>query len=532
MKKTFVIIAALLFTANCFSREQLANEDIDGLYVKSIEQVLRLEPKEIDLATAALITSEQWSDLVHGRRYLSQLDDMALEILGRIKKRQPNYKTIKLINKYLFEELEFQSVDKPTDPNDLFLHSVLDRKRGYCLSLSILYLSLAERLGLPLYGVVVPGHFFVRYDDGRVRFNIETTAAGANADDQHYIEKFKVPQANDNIYMTNLNKLQTLGCFFNNLGNSYSGMNDIDTAFEVLERAVEINPSLAECRTNLANIYLRTGKINDAIYQYNIALEINPNDSKAHHNLGNAYIKQDRIKDAIEQYSQSIDLDANFIDAYRNLASAYTRQQLFGQAEAQIRRALTIEPKNTDCLIHLADIYQRTDNLQKAISQYEKALKIKFDLAKAHFGLALCYNKLEKSDDEIHSYKQALAIEPDMTAALVNLGNAYFRQDNYAAAIEYYRKASRITPDDPSIFSNLAAAYFNKTDYKQAAAEYLSAIELDPEMADAHKGLALAFYNIKKYQLALKYLKKAEQLGAEIDGELLDTLENKINAEK
>ncbi|MHC4759552.1 MAG: transglutaminase family protein, partial [Planctomycetota bacterium] len=36
----------------------------------------------------------------------------------------------------------------------MFLHTVMDKKQGYCLSLSILYLSIGERLGLPLYGVV------------------------------------------------------------------------------------------------------------------------------------------------------------------------------------------------------------------------------------------------------------------------------------------------------------------------------------------------------------------------------------------
>ena len=53
------------------------------------------------------------------------------------------------INKYLFEELNFRSVETADDPEDLFLHSVIDKKRGYCLSLSVLYLSIGERLGMP-----------------------------------------------------------------------------------------------------------------------------------------------------------------------------------------------------------------------------------------------------------------------------------------------------------------------------------------------------------------------------------------------
>jgi regulator of sirC expression with transglutaminase-like and TPR domain len=160
-----IIICILVFTAvECFAADEpLANENRDGLYARSIEQVLRLDNKEVDLATAVLIVSEQWSNIVEGRRYLSALDDMALEIRSRLEEKglQANYKAVAVINEYLFDELGFTSVSEASDPNDLFLHSVMDRKRGYCLSLSILYLSIGERLGLPLYGVVVPGHFFI-----------------------------------------------------------------------------------------------------------------------------------------------------------------------------------------------------------------------------------------------------------------------------------------------------------------------------------------------------------------------------------
>jgi len=285
MKKVFVLIIAVLVFGGADSlgrNEPLANEGKDGLYVKSIEQVLRLDESEIDLGTAVLIISEQWNQNVYGRRYLTRLDDMAFEIRRRLeaKNLQPNYRAIEVINDYLFDESGFKSVKDAGDPKDLFLHTVLDKKRGYCLSLSVLYLSLGERLGLPLYGVVVPEHFFVRYDDGQVRFNIETTGKGGSADDEHYIKKFGVPTDNgDSIYMKNLSKKQTLGCFLNNLGNSYNDVGDADAALRALERAVDLNPSLAESLTNLGNMYLNEGYIADAVYKYQAALRINPSDA-------------------------------------------------------------------------------------------------------------------------------------------------------------------------------------------------------------------------------------------------------------
>lgn len=533
MKKVFaLIICVLLFTAVVsFSQdESLANKDKDGLYARSIEQVLRLDDKEVDLGTAVLIVSEQWSNIVEGRRYLSDLDDMALEIRARLKKKrlQANYKAVAVINEYLFDELGFKPIPDANDPNDLFLHSVMDRKRGYCLSLSILYLSLGERLGLPLYGVVVPGHFFVRYDDGQVRFNIEATSKGGYADDEHYINKFKVPKGNNGIYMVNLNKIQTLGCFFNNLGNSYNKVGDTEQAMLALERAVEINPTLAESRMNLGSIYLKKDRIEDAIHEYEAALEIDPDNAKIHNNLGNAYTKRGRLNDAISQYMRSVELEPDFTEAYKNLANAYCEQEKFGQAVAQLKQAIILEPQDPNLHKQLGDVYSRMGDYEKGIFQYKKALEIKRNFAEAHYGLALCYNKLDLFDDEIQEYKKALAIKPNMTAALANLGNAYFKKQNYDAAIEQYKKAVQITPNDSTIHYNLGAAYSNKGQYEQAAAEYRKAVEIDPKMGDAHNGLAFAFYRLKKYDLAWQHIKIAEELGVEVSKDLLAAIEDEL----
>jgi len=534
MRKSLLpIIFLLLFTIEVsFGRnEPLANDGKSGLYARSIEQVLRLREEDVDLATAALIVSEHWSDVVSGRRHLSTLDDMALEIRERLRRKRlnANFRAIPLINAYLFNELGFTSISEASDPNDLFLHTVLDKKRGYCLSLSILYLSLGERLGLPLYGVVVPGHFFIRYDDNRVRFNIETTSKGGNASDEHYINKFKVPPGNDkSIYMKNLNKIQTLGCFFNNLGNCYSDIDETESALQALQRAVQINPTLSESRANLGNVYLKKDRVREAIYEYQAALDINPNDAKTHNNLGNAYIQKDWLTYAVHEYSESIELDPNFIDARKNLAIAYCKQKRFGQAISQLKQAIILEPKNAGCYSQLGDVYYEMSRYEEATLQYKKALKIDRNLVDANYGLALCYNKLGLVNEEIRAYQKVLAVKPDMLSALVNLGNAYFEQHKYEAAIEQYKTATLVNPDEGMIHYNIGAAYSNLADYKPAVAAYLKAVEIDPTIGDAHYGLAFGFFQLKKFDSAWKHINIAKELGVKVSKKQLDAIKNRL----
>lgn len=534
MKKVFpVIICILVFPPVLWAQRQapLANENKSGLYARSIEQVLRLREDEVDLATAALIVSENWSDMVNGRRYLAQLDDMAREIRDRLARRKlgVDSRAVPVINEYLFSELGYKSIAEATDPGSLFLHTVMDKKRGYCLSLSILYLAIGERLGLPLYGVVVPGHFFVRYDDGRTRFNIETTSKGETASDEHYIAKFKVPEVgNNHIYMKNLDKIQTLGCFFNNLGNSYSDIGRMDSALQAFERAVAINPMLSESRANLGNVYLKKNLVAKAIGEYLAALQINPHDARTHNNLGNAYTQRGTLNYAVSEYLRSIDLDPNFVDAYKNLAIVYVKQERYGQAIAQLNKAIYMTPEDAGCYSQMGDVYSQMGDYEQAIAQFKKALKTKPDMVEAHYGLATCFNKLGMVEDEIWEYKQVLTAKPDMVAALINLGNAYFGQAKYDAAIEQYNKAAQIQPVEAMVYYNLGAAYSKNKNYEQAVAAYLKAVKIDPKIGDAHYGLAFGYYQLKKYTLAWKHIKIAQQLGANVTEDQLKAIESRL----
>ncbi len=534
MKKFFSVILCILILpsfAPARGLQPLANENKPGLYVRSVEQVLRLQEDEVDLATAALVVSENWSDMVYGRRYISKLDEMALEIRDRLKRKkiEADYRATPEINKYLFDELGFKSLTEASDPNSLFLHTVLDDKRGYCLSLSVLYLSLAERLGLEMYGVVVPGHFFVRYDDGIVQFNIETTGNGGSATDEQYIKKFNVPQADsDSIYMKNLNKIQTLGCFFNNLGNSYDKIGDIDSALKAYKRAVEINPTLSESRVNVGNIYLKKGRVTDAVREYLGALRINPKDATTHNNLGNAYTEQERFSYAVSEYQRAIDLDPNFIDSYRGLAIAYSKQERFAVAIPILKRAIVIAPKDANCYNLMGQAYNNMGDYDRAISFYDKALEIEPNLVDAHYGLAVCYKEKNLVEEEILAYKNILAIEPDAYAALVNLGNAYFGCGKYTDAIKQYEKAVAIQPGEAMIYHNLGAAYSNKKDYKRAVVEYLKAVGINPKIGDAHYGLAFGFYNLKEYESAWKHIKIAQKLGVKVSKDQLDAIKSRL----
>lgn len=151
-----------------------------------IEAVSKPEP-EIDLAKAALlIAAEEYPQLVP-EAYLRRLDELAERVRDRQWDATAPVFLLQDLSRVLFEEEGFRgNHENYYDARNSFLNDVLDRRLGIPITLSVVYMEVGWRLGLPLYGVNFPGHFLVGYDgeamrllvdpfhDGMIRFEDET----------------------------------------------------------------------------------------------------------------------------------------------------------------------------------------------------------------------------------------------------------------------------------------------------------------------------------------------------------------------
>lgn len=515
---------------------ELANADKGGLNVRSFEQVLRLPDSQVDIGTAALLLSEYGGKEIDIRHYRQMLDEMARTILKRLDEKhlKPDFHAIPVVNKYLFEELGFKAVNNAEDPCNLFLEEVLKCKRGYCLSLSILYLSVAERIGMPAYGVVVPGHFFVRYDDGIRQFDIETTSGGSIPEDSYYLREFKVPQGGrDSIYMRNLTSRETLSCFLNNLSNVRQKNGGVDGAIADLETAMRISPGLSAIHSNLGNAYAKKGWRDQALYEYNLAIQLNPNESKAFHNRAGIYMATGQTWEAIRDYDRALGMDPNMLESYRGISEAYRQEKYYGEAIVMLDKGLRRFPSNLDLLTQLGDIQRESGNTAEAMAAYQKVLKTRPNDIHAHFGMGLIYGQKGNIDKEIEAYKKTVLAKftPEereyKRLAFFNMGNAYMNKKLYDTALASYQVALAMKANDPETLYNLGVACMYRKDYKAAADWFTKTLAIEPGNKDAHNSLAYALYYLKQYGPAWEHAQKARSLGAKVEDDLYKFLANK-----
>ncbi len=120
--------------------------------------------EEIDLARAALTCArEEYPDL-DIEAHLARIDDLATRGAVDIELDAGPRAALESLSAFLFGREGFRgNAEEYDDPRNSYLNEVLDRHLGIPVSLGILYIEVARRLGLEVRGVGLPGHFVVKY---------------------------------------------------------------------------------------------------------------------------------------------------------------------------------------------------------------------------------------------------------------------------------------------------------------------------------------------------------------------------------
>ncbi len=103
-----------------------------------------------------------------------RLDHLAEQLASQITKNASGLEFIRAANELLFDVLQFRGNEEDYyDPRNSCLNSVLMRRLGIPISLSLVYMEIARRLSRRVYGVGLPGHFIVAYEDSKSRYWID-----------------------------------------------------------------------------------------------------------------------------------------------------------------------------------------------------------------------------------------------------------------------------------------------------------------------------------------------------------------------
>ena len=114
------------------------------------------------LEAAASIAQDEYPDL-DVQEVLDDVDQLLARVKRRLAADAPPLQRLRILNQFFFHDLNFGgNVNDYGDPDNSFLHAVLRSRRGIQISLAVLWVELAQGLGLQARGVCFPGHFMVK----------------------------------------------------------------------------------------------------------------------------------------------------------------------------------------------------------------------------------------------------------------------------------------------------------------------------------------------------------------------------------
>jgi regulator of sirC expression with transglutaminase-like and TPR domain len=125
-----------------------------------------------DLEAGAFLLSRFVRPRAEAAAYRLWLDRVAAAVGDGLPDDATTSEAAKRLAAHLFQSMGFAGNETNYyDPDNSCLSRVIDTRRGIPVTLSILYLLVAKRLKIAVYGVGTPGHFLLGFrEDGEARF--------------------------------------------------------------------------------------------------------------------------------------------------------------------------------------------------------------------------------------------------------------------------------------------------------------------------------------------------------------------------
>jgi regulator of sirC expression with transglutaminase-like and TPR domain len=236
---------------------------------------------ELELDRAALLLAAEEYPHLEVKPYLTQLDHFAAQAREFDEPTASPVTRLLRLNDVLFTELGFQgNTENYFDARNSFLNDVIERRTGIPITLSVIYLEIARRIGLPLYGVGLPGHFLVKYQAENDEILLDPFHGGRLLSENDcfrmILQMYQGNMVFHRSYLEAVTKKQILTRMLQNLKGIYARAGDHFKTLGAIERALLITPEAPSEIRDRGLVYAALERFNAAINDLETYLRCEP----------------------------------------------------------------------------------------------------------------------------------------------------------------------------------------------------------------------------------------------------------------
>jgi regulator of sirC expression with transglutaminase-like and TPR domain len=247
----------------------------DRIRTDFVSMIQRPDPA-IELARTALLVAAESDPDVDVDGQLMVLDEWAAEFKRRIDPDWNNLQKLARLRSFVFEELGFRGDREDYfSPSNSLLHEVFKRRLGIPLTLSIVFMELGWRVGMPFEGVGFPGHFLVRLAGEPRDLLLDPYKRGMSVHEedcrQMLLETTGGRLEFDHGLLVSVGKREMIVRLLHNLKGAYLRQGQDELALTAVDRLLVLSPEDAdEIRDRGLLLYRlhRYGKALDCLTEY------------------------------------------------------------------------------------------------------------------------------------------------------------------------------------------------------------------------------------------------------------------------
>jgi len=251
-----------------------------------LERLFDQPEEKIDLGRAALLVARTEFPGLQPGPDLHRLDSLAAEARPHLALQADPAGRVEVLRDFLSGLCGFRGNEKNYhDPANSCLNRVLQRRTGIPITLSVVYMEVGRRAGLPLFGVGLPGHFLVKYQDRQERIFVDPfhhgrilSAAGCRSVFES-LHEGRV--AFDDQMLAAVDKRSIVLRMLHNLRRIYLEKKQLRKALAVEEMVLALNPASADDLKLRGLLHCQLGHHREGRQDLESYLSTNPDASDA-----------------------------------------------------------------------------------------------------------------------------------------------------------------------------------------------------------------------------------------------------------
>ncbi|MEO6398010.1 MAG: transglutaminase-like domain-containing protein [Tepidiformaceae bacterium] len=202
--------------------------------------------QDVDLFGAAMAIASLGGHEIDKHRTAAQIDAIAEAVREGLGETLDPSHLVNAINHQLFVQLGFVgNTGEYSAPENSYLDRVVERRTGIPITLSLVYIEVAQRVGLRCDGIGFPGHFIIRCGDPESPIYIDAFQQGARLDREELLARLRgmpLGGASPESFLAALTRRQILQRMLNNLHVIFRGARDMERWHATVDLLLRLEP--------------------------------------------------------------------------------------------------------------------------------------------------------------------------------------------------------------------------------------------------------------------------------------------------